>query len=170
MWFTYWNHMNAAHTAVLQRNRPMTNICQVLISGEGYLTDAMRYAGADEKYITGDATNKEKFIAYCTTLGTAFGNPLYHWSQVELEEYFGCTLEINEARNRSMIGKTISVLCEDYDPVAEVHYGRSAADAPEIDGKVYFKSPRRILPGSFVDVVIDEVVDYDVFGRAILNK
>ena len=48
-------------------------------------------------------------------------------------------------------------------------FGRSAADAPEIDGKVYFKAERRIAPGSFVKVKIREVLDYDLFGRAILS-
>ena len=78
-------------------------------------------------------------------------------------------LEINEANNRAMVGKTITVLCEDFDPVSEVHFGRSAADAPEIDGKVYFKSAKRIAPGSFVKVKIREVLDYDLMGRAILD-
>ena len=77
-------------------------------------------------------------------------------------------LEINTQNNEKMIGKTITVLCEDYDPVASVHFGRGAADAPEIDGKVYFKAERRIAPGSFVKVKIREVLDYDLFGRAIL--
>ena len=79
-------------------------------------------------------------------------------------------LEINEARNRAMIGKTISVLCEDYDPVSEIHFGRGEADAPEIDGKVYFKSDVRIAPGSFVNVKIRDVLDYDLIGRAITGK
>ena len=79
-------------------------------------------------------------------------------------------LEINEARNRSMIGKTISVLCEDYDPVSEIHFGRGEADAPEIDGKVYFKSDVRIAPGSFVNVKIRDVLDYDLIGRAVTRK
>ena len=78
-------------------------------------------------------------------------------------------LEINEARNETKIGKTISVLCEDYDPVSELHFGRSAEDAPEIDGKVYFRSEKRIAPGSFVQVKIREVLDYDLMGRAIFN-
>ena len=77
-------------------------------------------------------------------------------------------LEINTQNNEKMVGKTITVLCEDYDPVASVHFGRGVADAPEIDGKVYFKSERRIAPGSFVKVKIREVLDYDLFGRAIL--
>ena len=78
-------------------------------------------------------------------------------------------LDINTENNEKMIGKTITVLCEDYDPVASVHFGRSAADAPEIDGKVYFKAERRIAPGSFVKVKVREVLDYDLFGRAILS-
>lgn len=79
-------------------------------------------------------------------------------------------LEINEENNKKMIGKTITVLCEDFDPVSEAHFGRSANDAPEIDGKVYFKSDMRIAPGSFVEVKVREVVDYDLYGFAITKK
>ena len=73
-------------------------------------------------------------------------------------------MEINEELNREKIGKTVDVVCEDYDPVAEVHFGRSAADAPEIDGKVYFKSDVRVAPGSFVRVKVRKVIDYDLYG------
>ncbi len=79
-------------------------------------------------------------------------------------------LEINEARNRSMIGKTVTVLCEDYDPVGAIHFGRGVQDAPEIDGKIYFRSDVRIAPGSFVQVKIREVMDYDLIGRAVMPK
>ncbi len=68
------------------------------------------------------------------------------------------------------IGTTIRVLVEDFDPVSEAHYGRSFADAPEIDGKIFFVSPVRIAPGSFVDVEITEVQDYDLVGKAIIPK
>ncbi len=78
-------------------------------------------------------------------------------------------LEINEARNRSMIGKTITVLCEDFDSVSEVHFGRGEADAPEIDGKVYFRSDTRIATGSFVKVKIRDVLDYDLVGRVVTH-
>ena len=73
-------------------------------------------------------------------------------------------MDINEDLNRDKIGKIVTVLCEDYDPVAEVHFGRSAADAPEIDGKVYFKAESRIAPGSMVRVKVRKVVDYDLYG------
>jgi glucuronate isomerase len=49
----------------------------------------MRAAGVDEKYITGDASDKEKFIKWIEVLSSAIGNPLYHWSHMELKKYFG---------------------------------------------------------------------------------
>ena len=79
-------------------------------------------------------------------------------------------MDINEELNKEKIGSVVDVLCEDYDPVARVHFGRSAADAPEIDGKVYFKSDKRIAPGSFVKVKVREVLDYDLVGRAITKN
>ncbi len=79
-------------------------------------------------------------------------------------------LDINEARNQSMIGKTITVLCEDYDAVSETHFGRSESDAPEIDGKVYFRSDIRIAPGSFVKVKVRDVLDYDLIGRIVTKE
>ena len=79
-------------------------------------------------------------------------------------------MEINEELNRKKIGTVVPVLCEDYDPVAEVHFGRSSADAPEIDGKVYFRSEARIAPGSFVKVKVREVVDYDLYGNIVTAK
>lgn len=79
-------------------------------------------------------------------------------------------LHITEAKNRSIIGKTLKVLCEAYDPAAEIYYGRGAADAPDIDTKVYFRpeiGKKRISPGEFVDVKIDDVVDYDLIGNIV---
>jgi len=78
--------------------------------------------------------------------------------------------DINLKKNEAMIGKTLKVLCEDYDAVGEIHFGRSYADAPEIDGKIYFRSSKRIAPGSFVNVKIREALDYDLVGRAIIEN
>ena len=79
-------------------------------------------------------------------------------------------MEINAEKNEAKVGKIIKVLCEDYDPVSEIHFGRSEADAPEIDGKVYFRAPGRIAPGSFMYVKVREVSDYDLVGRAVDAK
>ena len=79
-------------------------------------------------------------------------------------------MEINEEVNREKIGKTVDVLVEGYDTVAEVHYGRSAADSPEIDGKVYFSSDVRVAAGSFVKVKVRRVVDYDLYGVMVMKE
>ena len=79
-------------------------------------------------------------------------------------------MEIYEELNREKIGRVVDVICEDYDPVAEIHFGRSSADAPEIDGKVYFKADTRIAPGSFVRVKVRRVVDYDLYGFLVTAK
>ncbi len=79
-------------------------------------------------------------------------------------------LHITEEKNRELIGKTVKVICEAYDPAAEVYYGRGTADAPDIDTKVYFRpeiGKKRIKPGEFVDVKIDDVVDYDLIGNIV---
>ncbi len=78
-------------------------------------------------------------------------------------------LNINTSRNEARIGTVIPVLCEAYDPVNECYYGRSAEDAPDIDGKVFFgyTGDEKIAPGSIVRVKIREVVDYDVYGFAL---
>ncbi len=77
-------------------DEPFNDIFEIWLAGDHYKWRLMRNYGIDEEYITGSASNKEKFIKYCSVLGTAFGNPLYHWSQVELKEFFNCELEINE--------------------------------------------------------------------------
>ena len=79
-------------------------------------------------------------------------------------------MRINEEQNEEKIGSIIEVLTEDFDPVSEAYYGRSAADAPEIDGKVYFTSAQKLSPGSFVHVKIRRVVDYDVYGVAVQKE
>lgn len=77
-------------------------------------------------------------------------------------------LTVIEEKNAQKIGKTVSVLCDGYDTVAEIYYGRSEADAPDVDGKVYFKSPRKINTGAFVDVKITEALDYDLVGEVLV--
>ena len=88
-------HCHLSERQILE-NKPFSDLFEIWLSGDHYKWRLMRNYGVDEKYITGDASNKEKFLTYCRVLGTAFGNPLYHWSQVELKEFFGCELEINE--------------------------------------------------------------------------
>ncbi len=88
-------HCHLPEKQILE-NAEIGDIFEVWLAGDHYKWRLMRNYGVSEEYITGSACNKDKFIKYCTVLGTAFGNPLYHWSQTELKEFFGCELEINE--------------------------------------------------------------------------
>lgn len=90
--------------------------------------------------------------------------------QIKLDRYdilMRDQLVINEETNQKKLGSVIRVLCEGFDPISEAYYGRSSADAPDIDGKIYFTGEKGILPGTFVDVKINEVVEYDLCGEAI---
>ena len=76
-------------------------------------------------------------------------------------------LEISSELQRAKIGSTVTVLTEGYDVVAGTHYGRSEADAPDIDGKVYFSAPTRVPAGTFVEVKITDALDYDLIGECV---
>ncbi len=65
------------------------NITQVWLGGDHYKWRLMRCAGVGERYITGDASDYEKFCKWAEVLGKAVGNPLYHWSHLELQRFFG---------------------------------------------------------------------------------
>ena len=101
-------HCHLPEKQILE-NKEFGDIFEVWLGGDHYKWRLMRNYGVSEEYITGNKSNKEKFITYCTVLGTAFGNPLYHWSQVELKEFFNCEIEIN-AEN----AETIWNWCNDY--------------------------------------------------------
>ena len=76
-------------------------------------------------------------------------------------------LSSTEAYLNSKIGKEVDVLCEGYDPVSESHYGRTADNAPEIDGNVFFITRKRIPEGTFVRVRIKDALEYDLTGDII---
>lgn len=78
------------------------NLTDVWLTGDHYKWRAMRAAGIEERYITGDASDEDKFLAYAKTLPQAIGNPLYHWSHLELRRYFGIDDIINP-QNASLI-------------------------------------------------------------------
>lgn len=76
--------------------------------------------------------------------------------------------QIIEEFNASRLGKTVKVLCEGYDRQNKIYYGRSEADAPDIDAKVFFKSKtKRIADGDIVDVRLTEVLDVDMLGETV---
>lgn len=78
-----------------------------------------------------------------------------------------CQTRIAEENNARLIGQEIEVLCEGFDRYAECNFGRSSADAPEIDGKVFFTAEKRPEPGSFVRIKVTDICDYDLTGELI---
>lgn len=74
-------------------------------------------------------------------------------------------LLIVDEKNRQKIGKTFEVLIEGYDNYIRCYFGRSAADAPEIDGKIFFVSDKPLEIGSYVRVRINDTIDYDLLGE-----
>lgn len=77
-------------------------------------------------------------------------------------------LNVIEKRKDKYIGKNVTVLCEGFDPVSESYYGRTYANAPDIDGKVFFFSNKAHSIGDFVEVEIkDTLDDYDLSGKAL---
>lgn len=82
----YHCHINPKEIA---EDRKFDNITQVWLGGDHYKWRFMRSCGVEEKYITGDASDKEKFFKWAECVGKAIGNPLFHWSHLELQRYFG---------------------------------------------------------------------------------
>ena len=73
----------------IYEDRQFENITQVWLGGDHYKWRLMRSFGVDEKYITGDASDREKFQKWAEALSLGIGNPLHHWSHLELRRYFG---------------------------------------------------------------------------------
>ena len=78
-------------------------------------------------------------------------------------------LTVNEDIIAKQVGKTLTVMCDGFDTIADIYYGRTYADAPDVDGRVYFKSQKRVHSGEFVQVEIAEALDYDLVGEAVFE-
>ncbi|PHV70969.1 glucuronate isomerase [Sporanaerobium hydrogeniformans] len=81
----YHCHINPKEIA---ENKEFKNITEVWLGGDHYKWRAMRSNATDEKFVTGDATDREKFQKWAETLTKAIGNPLFHWTHLELQKYF----------------------------------------------------------------------------------
>jgi len=90
--FDYHCHVPPAQIA---DNTRFENLTQLWLGGDHYKWRAMRTNGIPEKYITGDAPAVEKFKAWASTIPRAIGNPLYHWTHLELRRVFGVDTVLN---------------------------------------------------------------------------
>ena len=135
----------------IYENKAPKNITELWLSGDHYKWRIMRACGIDEKYITGDGDDKEKFMKFAYALQFAIGNPLYHWAHIELKNYFGITTPLNaktaeaiyeeanrkiadgDFRPQSLIEKSnVRYICTTDDPTdsLEYHLLMKKSDAP----------------------------------------
>lgn len=89
----YHNHLLPQE---ILEDRVFNNLTKVWINGDHYKWRAMRTLGVNEKFITGDASDKEKFIQWAKTVPYTMRNPLYHWTHLELSRYFDIDDLLNE--------------------------------------------------------------------------
>ena len=88
-------------------------IGELMLAGDHYKWRAMRSFGIDEKYMTGDADFKDKFRAFASVMPYLVGNPLYHWTHLELKRYFGIDEILNEESADRIMTKCDELLASD---------------------------------------------------------
>lgn len=139
----------------IAENKVCTNITQLWLYGDHYKWRAMRSCGVDEKYITGDASDYEKFKAFAEIMPDLIGNPMYHWSHLELKRYFGCDLILcpenvdaiwvmtadrlaqGDMAVRDIISRSnVEAICTTDDPISDLIYHKQIAKDPDIKVKV----------------------------------
>ena len=149
----YHCHINPMEIAT---DRRFDNITQVWLGGDHYKWRLMRANGIDEYYITGDAPDKEKFIKWAETLSLSIGNPLYHWSHLELQRYFGFYGFLNKETaedvwnlcNSKLAEPSMSVrniirdskvthICTTDDPIDDLEWHAKIAEDATFDVKVF---------------------------------
>jgi len=86
----------------IYEDKPYDNIVDIWLGGDHYKWRLMRANGVAERYITGDASNEEKFEAWARTVGKAIGNQLFHWTNLEMKMYFGIDEYLNENNWREL--------------------------------------------------------------------
>ncbi len=86
----------------IRENKVFTNITDVWLGFDHYKWRVMRYAGVEERLVSGDGEPFEKFLAFAKTLEKLIGSPLYHWTHLELKKYFGIEKFITEKNAREI--------------------------------------------------------------------
>lgn len=140
----------------IYENETPADIAQLWLGGDHYKWRAMRNCGVDEKYITGDSTGYEKFCEYARIMPLLIGNPLYHWSHLELKRYFGIEEVLSEKTAdliwnkanaaikqggftpRELIMRSnVACVCTTDDPADTLEYHKLIAEDNTFTAKVY---------------------------------
>lgn len=134
-------------------NISFDNITQIWLGADHYKWRMMRSNGVPEKYITGDASDREKFQKFAESLENAIGNPMYHWSHLELQKYFGYdgvlngetaqevwdlaneVLKTKKARD-FIADSNVTLVCTTDDPADSLEYHKQIAADPTITTQV----------------------------------
>ena len=135
--FDYHNHLNPQE---ILEDRQMENLTRVWLGGDHYKWRAMRAMGFSEDLITGNADDYDKYLAFAETIENAIGNPLYHWTHLELQRYFGITTPLSRATAKELwdeanaklqtkeftvrnliLNQHVSHLCTTDDPADDLH-------------------------------------------------
>jgi len=114
--FDYHNHLSPERIA---KNISFQHLTEAWLDGDHYKWRAMRANGINEKYITGDSSPFEKFDAWAKTVPFTFRNPLFHWTHLELQRYFGITDLLNSTTAQAVFVNASERLNEaEYTPQA----------------------------------------------------
>lgn len=108
--FDFHCHLEAKE---IYENKNFDSITQVWLGGDHYKWRVMRACGISEEYITGNKTDKEKFDKWAYVVPRLLGNPLYHWTALELNNFFGIKEELNPETADEIYKKTNELLQKD---------------------------------------------------------
>lgn len=115
--YDYHCHLNPQEIA---EDKKFKNITELWLGGDHYKWRYMRCMGISEKYITGSASDFDKFKAYAKSIMYAAGNPLYHWSHLELQRYFEITDTINENNAEEIWNKANEKISDGFSAVKAI--------------------------------------------------
>ena len=110
--FDYHCHLPVREIA---DNKKFENLTQIWLKGDHYKWRAMRANGIEERRVTGNATDLEKFLAWAVTVPKTLRNPLYHWTHLELKRYFGISGKLLSPETAKEIYATCSEMLQSGD-------------------------------------------------------
>jgi glucuronate isomerase len=151
--FDYHCHLPVEEIAA---DKKFDNLTRIWLNGDHYKWRAMRANGVDERFITGAASDREKFQAWAATVPKTLRNPLYHWTHLELKRPFGITeplldgnsgdeiydrcsemLQQDDFSTRGILKQmNVSVICTTDDPLDNLQFHQQIADDPSFTIKI----------------------------------
>lgn len=146
----YHCHINPEEIA---KDKKIENIAEAWLGGDHYKWRLMRAAGVDEEYITGNAAPREKFQKYAQVICRCIGNPVFHWTHLELQRYFGyygilsedtaeevwrlCNEKLQGMTAKSIIKRSnVELICTTDDPADSLEWHAAIAEDKSFDVKV----------------------------------